>query len=529
MTTKNPSAPQGTDTLKIESITADMLENPPESILKIVKGKVGELFTHYLFYQNTPKGVVCSCTACGNYGLYIGETFKHKEFYPCRKCGAELIAYSSGYKKAKLEKPVRGLAVCENLGGLLCVRCFSIKRRFVDMREPAKFIQAFDFEQNYVFLFSKKKSKKFGGKLFYSYEKGKLEYCLEKMYRVNPLPTSFNMRATCWIDAPVVNTAVIKNTELRYSAAELVDYINPLVRYLKLWQKKPKLEYMLRAGFENIVNDLIYDKGYTDHFNWESNNLLKILGICKTDIDFCKEMTAAELKFYKQIISVDGCSQAKEIFIHLKQHVYYSDEIRKYTGLKYGQILNYAKKQKHANGSYLMISYALNLWCDYLRMSFDLFGEAEEIKPKSIQLSHDKLVERKAFLASQKENEMISRRADDLKALCMEYEELFMRPPRSGNEIVAEGLALQHCVGSYCKYHAKGSTNILFIRKKSAPDIPYFTIEVTDELTVKQCHGFKNERETGGVKPPDIVEFEQEYTLFLENLKKRKESKKWTA
>lgn len=286
---------------------------------------------------------------------------------------------------------------------------------------------------------------------------------------------------------------------------------------------------MLRAGFENIVNDLIYDKGNTDHFDWSSNNLLKILGICKTDIDLCKEMTAAELKFYKQIISVDGRSQAKEIFMHLKQHVYYSDEIRNYTGLKYGQILNYAKKQKFVNGSHLMISYALNLWADYLRMSFNLFGEAEEIKPKSIQLSHDKLVERKAFLASQKENEMIRQRADDLKALCMEYEELFMRPPQSGNEIVAEGLALQHCVGSYCKYHAKGSTNILFIRKKSAPDIPYFTIEVTDELTVKQCHGFKNERETGGVKPPDIVEFEQEYTLFLENLKKRKESKKWTA
>lgn len=518
-----------TESLKIESVTADMLEDPPESILKIVKGKAGELFTHYLFYQNTPKGVVCSCTACGNYGLYIGETFKHKEFYPCRKCGAELIVYCSGYGKISLEKSEIGLAVCENLGGLLCVRCFSIKRRFVDMGEPAKFIQAFDFEQNYVFLFSKKKSKRFGEKSFYSYKDGKWIYKLEKMSRVEPLPSWINMHDTCWADAPIINKEALKDTELRYSAAELLDYINPFIRYIKLWKKQPKLEYMMRAGFKAIVGDLICNKGNTDHFDWSSNNLLKILGICKTDIEFCKNMTAGELKAYKEIISSDGRSQAQEIFTELKGCMYYAGEIRKNTGLKYGQILKYIKKQKNDHGKYLLTSYGLNIWFDYIRMSLDLFGEIEQLRPKSIQHSHDNLVERKAFLASQKENEMIRQRADDLEELCMEFGGLIMKVPQSGNEIISEGLALQHCVGSYCKYHATGSTNILFIRKKEKPDIPYFTIEVSPQLEILQCHGYKNERESGRVKPEEIIEFEKAYAEFLSNFKKRKGNKKWTA
>lgn len=92
-----------------------------------------------------------------------------------------------------------------------------------------------------------------------------------------------------------------------------------------------------------------------------------------------------------------------------------------------------------------------------------------------------------------------------------------MKAPESGTEIILEGKMLQHCVGGYVQRHADGKTNILFIRKKDEPDMPYFTVEVSNDYQIIQCHGYKNEATCA--KPDEIIDFEKRYTDFLEELK----------
>lgn len=56
-------------------------------------------------------------------------------------------------------------------------------------------------------------------------------------------------------------------------------------------------------------------------------------------------------------------------------------------------------------------------------------------------------------------------------------------------EVVNEGAYLHHCVGGYVEDVCNGSTNILFLRSKTAPDKPFYTIEVNNQNRLIQVHG----------------------------------------
>ena len=77
--------------------------------------------------------------------------------------------------------------------------------------------------------------------------------------------------------------------------------------------------------------------------------------------------------------------------------------------------------------------------------------------------------------------------------------------PESLAELTMEGKILHHCVGSYKKDVALRKEGILFLRKLSCPDTPYYTLDVVKEpngkYTVRQCHGNCNSNPT-----PEVIE-----------------------
>ena len=68
-------------------------------------------------------------------------------------------------------------------------------------------------------------------------------------------------------------------------------------------------------------------------------------------------------------------------------------------------------------------------------------------------------------------------------------------------ELLVEGTALHHCVGSYVDSVSKGKEYILFLRKVSEPETPYFTIDVTPDGNVRQIHGLHNCNMTDDIEP----------------------------
>ena len=68
-------------------------------------------------------------------------------------------------------------------------------------------------------------------------------------------------------------------------------------------------------------------------------------------------------------------------------------------------------------------------------------------------------------------------------------------------ELLLEGTTLHHCVGSYVDSVSEGKEYILFLRKVSEPDTPYFTVDVTPNGHVRQIHGLHNCNIDENVKP----------------------------
>lgn len=150
--------------------------------------------------------------------------------------------------------------------------------------------------------------------------------------------------------------------------------------------------------------------------------------------------------------------------------------------------------------------------------------------PPNLEQAHDRANEQVKYYTDKHEAELIAEKAEKLKPLLMNTDTLIMLAPRSGEEIISEGRILKHCVGGYVRRHAQGVTVILFIRHKDEPLTPYFTIEVNPKtLEIVQCHGYKNERESNKIKPPEIVEFEKQYSKFLEEIKNVRNNSKRTA
>ena len=60
--------------------------------------------------------------------------------------------------------------------------------------------------------------------------------------------------------------------------------------------------------------------------------------------------------------------------------------------------------------------------------------------------------------------------------------------PRNWQDLRMEGETLGHCVGGYVPYIAERQCDVYFIRKKSDPEKPFFTIDWRNGR-IAQCQG----------------------------------------
>lgn len=126
---------------------------------------------------------------------------------------------------------------------------------------------------------------------------------------------------------------------------------------------------------------------------------------------------------------------------------------------------------------------------DYLdmcrRMGYDM-KNSFVLYPKDLQKSHDKTARR----YERKKDTLIKRN------FIAVYRQLSGRPnferdglkivyPDTPDDVVAEGHALHHCVGSYTECVANGECVILFLRKCSDESKPFYTIEVRGQEVVQ--------------------------------------------
>jgi hypothetical protein len=208
------------------------------------------------------------------------------------------------------------------------------------------------------------------------------------------------------------------------------------------------------------------------------------------------------------------------------------------------RLYNYLSKltgpRCHGAGYFTLLC-AFQEWTDYLyaagEIGYDLKNPVV-ILPKELDIAHNEATgeHRRRLEAARKAEEREKKQrqaendwytwiglrlqeaarrkhcADELQKRELRYSysdsEYFIRPAANADEIIAEGKALEHCVGGYAQRHVEGKLTICFMRRASDPDKPWLTIEMQAGKLV-QIHGYKNERD--GKQDP-----RKEYRAFLD-------------
>lgn len=143
---------------------------------------------------------------------------------------------------------------------------------------------------------------------------------------------------------------------------------------------------------------------------------------------------------------------------------------------------------------------------EYDRRVFAPDADPALLLPKDMHAMHARMTEREQIL----EDALKLKKAEGLrgkfeaailpklvKRYTFEAEGLVLRPFNGAAEVIAEGRALNICIGSYTENYMKGSTVICCLRRADDPDTPWRAIEFSTAGIRLQDRGYKNDREKG--------------------------------
>lgn len=172
-----------------------------------------------------------------------------------------------------------------------------------------------------------------------------------------------------------------------------------------------------------------------------------------------------------------------------------------------------------------MNDFAINYYYDYINI-VNIIDDANNFRGTfssvdDVKNMHDNLLElynlRKQEYAIKKFNKQKPKWED----FTYENNNYVVKYPEKPEELAREGIELHHCVKSYIDRVSNGITNLLFIRKVSEPDKPFFTVEISNDGFIEQVHGFGNRNAT---TEPGLEDFIREWKTKT-NLKTRNYNK----
>lgn len=331
-----------------------------------------------------------------------------------------------------------------------------------------------------------------------------------------------------------------EGTSYRYCALDLYQKERacepiPVWGFMRMYPHNKCLEMFLKAGLINLTGEVI--ERCTYNINLDGKTPEDIFKIPGKYISILRKIngTYGELGLLKQCASDKIFPQAEDI------HGFYerfggNDELLGVVNVHMGirKFNKYMDKQRGALPKHRdipchaawgvprnsgkeerMREEYRNLasdWLDYIKwcatLKYDTkdmyvllppdFGKAHDRVMKEYQAFEDEQ-ERKRQEEMEKLIKQALNAAEGIPAMKMKARGLMLVLPKSGTEIREEGRVLHHCVGNYAERVAKGETMILFVRKETAPDTPYFTLEYRDGKVI-QCRGKHNCNMTKDVK-----------------------------
>lgn len=273
-------------------------------------------------------------------------------------------------------------------------------------------------------------------------------------------------------------------------------------KYLAVLRKVPQLEQLSKAHLPALVEECMGNYySFEEAFrNPESSSLLKLLGIDSQQLKRLRENRGGRscLKWF-QYEKAMGRSLPDEAVMWFCREDILPEKLRFIADrMSMVQACNYMRRQLQETG--MSSREMLTTWSDYLSMACRLkmdTGDAIIYRARKLRQRHDELVE----LCGQKERAVrageVLERYPHIEEIFSEIREIYgyagreymVIVPSRIEEVMEEGERLHHCVGSSDRYWdriERRESYVLFLRRASNPDEPYYTLEVEPDGTVRQ-------------------------------------------
>lgn len=338
--------------------------------------------------------------------------------------------------------------------------------------------------------------------------------------------------------------ALLKSN-LKYSC--LMEYMADsdavdMYRYLKMYCSYPEItEKLMKEGFQKVLESYLYG-GMRGVLNFRATTVCGALRLDKQHIKYLKSLNMMLCKsdiMAMQLIMKNKIKFSRETFSFLSNHwcdLKLIQILLRFIGIQ--KLRTYVKKQgalcqcrySYASDEYMFFENYRDYIDQCKQLGYDL-ADKNIVMPANVFQAHQELTEllnKKAAEEKAKENaQKMKRFLKRLPKLQKKYSfsdgTFLIRPAESYEDLCAEGSALHHCVYSnYTDSYINGYTDILFIRRASEPDKPFYTVEYKNDMVI-QCRTLHNQSATDEVK-----EFLEKWKAFL-NTNKNKKKKEEAA
>ena len=323
------------------------------------------------------------------------------------------------------------------------------------------------------------------------------------------------------------------------------------VQIILLCRLYPHAEKFLKQDYKELI---YYYLGFSESFNeflenrygkinYSASSPGKILGVneyqlatikrFKWDVQTCIIKNAKYMVGDEMLPSLTN-KQTDELFSIIKKdyeyYTYYTFScfklLREMYSLKtaFSMVNDFIKIQRKIR-RYDNRCHIASFYKDYLIMIKEL-GMANVYHPQfkdknDIQKMHDEIFEIYNVKKTIIQNEKFAKRIEVLKKFEYVDNDFSVVAPKEAEDLANEGIKLHHCVKSYIGRVANGETNIVFIRENTDLEKPFFTVEITNDNTIQQVHGFGNRNAN---TEPGLTEFVEKWAkdknLMLHDINK---------
>ena len=299
-------------------------------------------------------------------------------------------------------------------------------------------------------------------------------------------------------------------------------------KYLYLWKTYPVLEQIVKAGLFQLVDDVL-DHRAADAIKRKGRKPTEFLSVDKKEFRRLRDMNGGvkELKWLQLEKSTGKTIGDEEICWMVKEGFEPNDLKFVLDQMSICQIRHYLVKQSEKSGD--DISHVLQVWNDYLSMAKRLGMDIHDsiiYRTRDLQLRHKeavlKIEEMKRGIRRRELVEKYVGFQKHLIDLKEKYEfsdgEYQVIAPKSIDDILYEGDTLHHCVNKTDTYFDRivsKESYILFLREKENPKVPFYTLEVEPDGTIRQKRAEFNRQNK------DIDKVTSFLTLWQKEIQKR--------